>query len=408
MFSLYKSSVKSLFRKGLTANQLIRSSHSEHKIPEKYYKFRPGHMDEALKPFGSWKESYESYQRKYNRQLALSLLFFGGTMAYLYNELDLVLPPPMSDDNQKKKSSKSWSQKLFGMKTALKEVVTTPSFDSQIANLPDSIPYLIIGGGTASFAAFRSIRANDPKAKVLVVTSEEYLPYMRPPLSKELWFSGSDLIKKLSFKQWNGRERSIFLEHEEFYIPLNKMMDSETGGVSVVRGHKVVKLDASEKKVFLDNGQIIVYDKCLIATGGKPKNIEPFLNGSPEVQKRVILFRDVNDFKHLEELSKKAKSITIVGGGFLGSELVCALTGRNKLNKTNIVINQVFPEEGNMGKVLPEYLCQWTTNKVRSEGNDYYFIEFNLQLFAFICVQELTLFPILWSMGLTSIPINWF
>merc|ERR1719233_2090746 len=29
---------------------------------------------------------------------------------------------------------------------------------------------------------------------------------------------------------------------------------------------------------------------------------------------------------------------------------------------------QAFQEEGNMGKVLPDYLSQWTTDKVRSEG----------------------------------------
>ena len=36
--------------------------------------------------------------------------------------------------------------------------------------------------------------------------------------------------------------------------------------------------------------------------------------------------------------------------------------------KTGGAVTQVFPESGNMGKVLPEYLCQWTTEKVRNEG----------------------------------------
>ena len=26
---------------------------------------------------------------------------------------------------------------------------------------------------------------------------------------------------------------------------------------------------------------------------------------------------------------------------------------------------QMFPEEGNMGRVLPQYLSEWTTEKVR-------------------------------------------
>jgi len=37
---------------------------------------------------------------------------------------------------------------------------------------------------------------------------ETYLPYQRPPLSKELWFSDDRVaLKELSFKQWNGKAR---------------------------------------------------------------------------------------------------------------------------------------------------------------------------------------------------------
>ena len=44
--------------------------------------------------------------------------------------------------------------------------------------------------------------------KVLLIGAEDSLPYMRPPLSKELWYSDDKaLVKQLQFKQWNGRER---------------------------------------------------------------------------------------------------------------------------------------------------------------------------------------------------------
>ena len=33
--------------------------------------------------------------------------------------------------------------------------------------------------------------------------------------------------------------------------------------------------------------------------------------------------------------------------------------------KTGMNVSQIFPEDGNMGKVLPKYLTEWTTNKVR-------------------------------------------
>lgn len=35
---------------------------------------------------------------------------------------------------------------------------------------------------------------------------------------------------------------------------------------------------------------------------------------------------------------------------------------------TNGIVTQVYPESGNMGKVLPEYLSKWTLEKVKSEG----------------------------------------
>jgi programmed cell death 8 (apoptosis-inducing factor) len=39
-------------------------------------------------------------------------------------------------------------------------------FPSESKDIPSSVPYLLIGGGTASFAAFRAIKSADPTAKV--------------------------------------------------------------------------------------------------------------------------------------------------------------------------------------------------------------------------------------------------
>lgn len=113
---------------------------------------------------------------------------------------------------------------------------------------------------------------------------------MRPPLSKELWFGDDpEVCKKLRFKQWNGKERrwfsfknveakwfnifnhillcSIFFEHDDFYCKPEELDERENGGVAVVRGHRVSKIDPQSKKATLDSLQEITYDKCLIATG---------------------------------------------------------------------------------------------------------------------------------------------
>ncbi|XP_055054846.2 apoptosis-inducing factor 1, mitochondrial isoform X2 [Misgurnus anguillicaudatus] len=234
-------------------------------------------------------------------------------------------------------------------------------------DVPEHASYLLIGGGTASFAAARSIRARDPGARVLIITEESDLPYMRPPLSKELWFSDDPKVTEtLHFKQWNGKERSIYFQPPTFYVDPIDLAKVENGGVAVLTGRKVVHMDVRENKVKLSDGAEISYDKCLIATGGVPRNLQVVERAGEEVKKRTTLFRKIEDFRSLEKISREVKSITIIGGGFLGSELACAIGRRS--TDIGLEVIQMYPEKGNMGKVLPEYLSNWTTEKVRKEG----------------------------------------
>ncbi|XP_060769395.1 apoptosis-inducing factor 1, mitochondrial isoform X3 [Neoarius graeffei] len=245
--------------------------------------------------------------------------------------------------------------------------VTQSEPEAALPEVPAHVPYLLIGGGTASFAAARSIRARDPGARVLIVTEEADLPYMRPPLSKELWFSDDPAVTEtLRFKQWNGKERSIYFQPPSFYVSPSELQMVENGGVAVLTGKRVVQMDVREDKVKLSDGAEISYDKCLIATGGIPRNLQVIERASEEVKNRTTLFRKVEDFKALEKVSRELKSITIIGGGFLGSELACALGRRS--HDLGLEVIQLFPEKGNMGKVLPKYLSNWTTDKVKREG----------------------------------------
>ncbi|XP_067903818.1 apoptosis-inducing factor 1, mitochondrial isoform X1 [Heterodontus francisci] len=257
----------------------------------------------------------------------------------------------------------SETERLSGTNESASAVVPV----SARPDIPSHAPYLLIGGGTASFAAARSIRARDPGARVLIVSEEPDLPYMRPPLSKELWFSDdSSVPETLRFKQWNGKERSIYFQPPSFYVSPQDLPFVENGGVAVLTSKKVVHMDVRGNKIRLDSGSEITYDKCLIATGGTPRNLPALERAGEKVQKRTTLFRKIEDFKSLEKISRNVASIVIIGGGFLGSELACALGRRAR--DTEFEVIQIFPEKGNMGKVLPEYLSNWTTEKVRKEG----------------------------------------
>ncbi|KAJ9601037.1 hypothetical protein L9F63_000772, partial [Diploptera punctata] len=243
-----------------------------------------------------------------------------------------------------------------------------PKIPASSSDIPKEIPYLLIGGGTASFAAFRAIKSSDPKAKVLVVNNDGYYPYMRPPLSKEMWFNDNpEATSKLVFKQWNGSERSLFYEPDDFYVDCNKLLDQPNGGVAVARGWTIKKLDIYGKKAILEDDTEISYEKCLIATGATPQNLPVFEEASDVIKEKVTLYRGIFDFEELYDIIQNgATSIAIVGGGFLGSELACALARQIRMSNLED-FDHVF-ESGNMGKVLPEYLSTWTTKKVQNEG----------------------------------------
>ncbi|XP_039264557.2 apoptosis-inducing factor 1, mitochondrial-like [Styela clava] len=232
-----------------------------------------------------------------------------------------------------------------------------------LPEIPESTQYLLIGGGTASHSAMRAIKKRDPTAKILIITEEEMRPYMRPPLSKELWFSDDkEAAKELQFKQWNGKWRNLFYEEEDFYVKPSKLPTLTSGGVALLRGKKVTKISPKHSSVTLDDGTEIKYEKCLIATGGEPKNLPAF----KKLGNKTTLFRKASDFVSLDAITDNIESITVIGGGFMGSELACALG--HKGAKSGLKVRQIFPESGNMGRVFPEYLTKWTTEKVQKEG----------------------------------------
>jgi len=54
-----------------------------------------------------------------------------------------------------------------------------------------------------------------------------------------------------------------------------------------------VSLNSSDNTATLQNGTTIKYEKCLIATGGEPRNLCTVKNAGPEVLKRTTLYRKV-------------------------------------------------------------------------------------------------------------------
>ncbi|KAH8248635.1 hypothetical protein KR032_001609 [Drosophila birchii] len=267
------------------------------------------------------------------------------------------------DDSEAKKAA---AEEELRKRRLLAGLITSPE---NSADLPEHVEYLIVGAGTAAFSACRAIKSNDSGAKVLMISNENRKPYMRPPLSKELWYTpnpNEDPIKDYRFQQWTGSERSLFFEPEEYFVDPEDLEES-AGGVAVAQGFAVKKVDAKNRKVTLNDGYQIGYDNCLIATGCVPKNLTIFHDAPPSIREKVMVYRTPDDFDRLRKLASQKRSITIVGNGFVGSELACSLAHYSRENGGGKVY-QVFEENGNMSRVLPSYLSRWTMAKMEAQG----------------------------------------
>jgi len=67
-----------------------------------------------------------------------------------------------------------------------------------------STKYLLIGGGLASGQAAKQLRENDPCSPITLVGEEPYVPYDRPPLSKE-------------FLRGKKRRDELFFDPEQYF-----------------------------------------------------------------------------------------------------------------------------------------------------------------------------------------------
>ena len=159
---------------------------------------------------------------------------------------------------------------------------------------------VIIGGGQAAIQCITSLRKDDYKGSITLIGEENHLPYQRPPLSKG-FLSGVTENKRLYFKNL------------EFF---------QENSVQLNLGVKANEIDRINNLIHLSNNESISYDKLVIATGSRVRQLEfsgSKLNG-------IHYLRGIDDAKSLKEGLTKSKNIVIVGAGYIGLEVAAVAT----------------------------------------------------------------------------------
>jgi len=160
--------------------------------------------------------------------------------------------------------------------------------------------YLLIGGGLASSQAVKTIRRKDTESPIVLVSSEAFPPYDRPPLSKE-FLRGEKTVEEITYDNADTLD-----------------------GLNVKRklGATVVRLDLSAKTAILEDGATIGFEKALIATGGRPIRLSLPGADLPE----VFYLRNLDDAAAIASKAKPGRRAVLIGAGFIGLEVAASLT----------------------------------------------------------------------------------
>lgn len=190
--------------------------------------------------------------------------------------------------------------------------------------------YLIIGNGIAGLAAAREIRSNSEEGTIIMVSNEPTLTYYRVKLTE---YISKDFV-----------DEDLLVSKENWYQDKN---------IKVMLRKFVEDIDVINNKVRLDDGQVIEYEKLLIATGSRP--FIPPING--KYQEGVFALRTLKDLHYIKDYMKSCEDVSVIGGGLLGLEAAWSLKQSGK----NVSIIEFAPY------LLPRQLDKEIANKLEEK-----------------------------------------
>jgi 3-phenylpropionate/trans-cinnamate dioxygenase ferredoxin reductase subunit len=151
---------------------------------------------------------------------------------------------------------------------------------------------VVVGASLAGLRAAERLRKEGFGGELIVMGSENHLPYDRPPLSKEL-------LKG---------ER----EHEDIALRGGAELDAEW-----ILGETASGLDLSARVIRTESERALSFDGLVIATGSAPRRLpglDPELPG-------VFELRTLEQSLELREHLRRRPHLLVVGCGFIGVEV---------------------------------------------------------------------------------------
>src|SRR5215468_5236154 len=181
-------------------------------------------------------------------------------------------------------------------------------------------PMVIIGGGKAGGTAAATLREDGFGGPVVIISAEPGLPFGRPPLSKTYLRSEENL------DGWYTEPGDWYGAHD----------------VELLAESSVTAIDATAHSLVLGSGRALEYQKILIATGGRNRQLR-----IPGAELPGIYYlRTVAECDAIKREAVAGRRAVVVGMGFIGCEVAASLT------QLGVDVTAVFPGRNPLERVL--------------------------------------------------------
>ena len=162
---------------------------------------------------------------------------------------------------------------------------------------------VVVGGGHAAAALCAGLAAAGQGARVHLVCDEAEVPYQRPPLSKAFLKNPQEALQPLRASAWY-----------------------EQAGITLHRADAAAAIDRERRVLRLASSREIAYARLVLATGARSR----MLSSLPAGLDNVLTLRGAANALHLRGRLEAARSVTVLGGGFIGLEIAATVRALGK------------------------------------------------------------------------------
>ena len=195
---------------------------------------------------------------------------------------------------------------------------------------------VIVGGGQSAAQCVLTLKRNDFKNKITLISEEKHIPYQRPPLSKE-YLSDEVTLER------------VYMKSKEFY---------DQNNVEIISSTKVISIDRNKKSLTLSNTENLQYENLVLATGSRVRKLE--VEGSH--LSNINYLRTIEEADQLKKYFKLGKKLVVIGAGYIGLEVAAAAI------KKGLGVTVIEMDDRVMKRAVDPIISKYFDSLHRSKG----------------------------------------